>query len=122
MLKLTQSRKFLIIGFVNFTITNGVLQILLLNIPIWISTLISQFLNFLIGYFSYSKYVFNYRGLNENSFLKYIFLSIFSWYLNANLIFLFTSSTELSANTAALINIPILTGISFFVQKYLIFR
>ena len=122
MLKPNQSKKFLIIGFLNFTITNITLQILLIFMPIWISTFISQSLNLVIGYFAYSKYVFNYPLLNKKSFLKYFLLALISWSLNTNLIFLFTNYAQLSANMAALIVIPILTVISFVAQKYLIFR
>ena len=122
MLKLNQSRKFVILGFFNFIITNFTLQILLIFTPIWISTFISQSLNLIIGYFSYSRYVFNYPVLNKKSFFRYLMLALISWYLNTNLIFLFTNYAQLSANLSALVVIPILTVISFFAQKYLIFR
>ena len=53
-----QGRDFLLFGTLNFLITNLVLQVSLFIFKIWLATLISQSLNFIIGYFLYSKYVF----------------------------------------------------------------
>ena len=117
-----QSRLFIILGIVNFTITNTTLQILLIFSPIWISTLSSQILNIIIGFFVYGKYVFNNKTLKKNFFFKYIILALFNWYLNTFMILFLFKFGQLSPNLGALINIPILTLISFLVQKYFIFR
>ena len=117
-----QSKLFLILGIFNFSITNATLQILLIFSPIWISTFLSQILNLTVGYFAYGKYVFKNQLTPKKNFLKYIILAIFNWYLNSIMILFFMKNGQLSPNTAALINIPILTALSFFGQKYYVFR
>ena len=117
-----QSKLFLILGIFNFSITNATLQILLIFSPIWISTFFSQILNLTIGYFAYGKYVFKNQLTPRKNFLKYIILAIFSWYLNSIMILFLMKNGQLSPNIAALINIPILTALSFFGQKYYVFR
>ena len=117
-----QSKLFLIIGIFNFSITNATLQILLIFSPIWISTFLSQILNLTIGYFAYGKYVFKNQLIQKKNFLKYTILAIFNWYLNSIMILFFMQNGQLSPNIAALINIPILTALSFFGQKYYVFR
>ena len=117
-----QSKLFLIIGIFNFSITNATLQILLIFSPIWISTFLSQILNLTIGYFAYGKYVFKNQLIQKKNFLKYTILAIFNWYLNSIMILFFMQNGQLSPNIAALINIPILPALSFFGQKYYVFR
>ena len=117
-----QSKLFLILGIFNFSITNATLQILLIFSPIWISTFLSQILNLIVGYFAYGKYVFKNQLTPRKNFLKYIILAIFSWYLNSIMILFLMKNGQLSPNIAALINIPILTALSFFGQKYYVFR
>lgn len=117
-----QSKLFLIIGIFNFSITNATLQILLIFSPIWVSTFLSQILNLTIGYFAYGKYVFKNQLIQKKNFLKYTILAIFNWYLNSIMILFFMQNGQLSPNIAALINIPILTALSFFGQKYYVFR
>ena len=117
-----QSKLFLIIGIFNFSITNTTLQILLIFSPIWISTFLSQILNLTIGYFAYGKYVFKNQLIQKKNFLKYTILAIFNWYLNSIMILFFMQNGQLSPNIAALINIPILPALSFFGQKYYVFR
>ena len=116
-----QSKLFLILGIFNFSITNATLQVLLIFSPIWISTFLSQILNLTVGYFAYGKYVFKNQLIQKN-FLKYIILATFNWYLNTLMILFFMKNGQLSPNIAALINIPILTALSFFGQKYYVFR
>lgn len=122
MSNIKQGKLFLILGFFNFVITNATLQILLIFSPIWISTFFSQILNLILGYFAYGKYVFKNQLSKKNIFFKYILLALFNWYLNSIMILIFVKYFRLSPNLSALINIPILTAISFFVQKYYVFR
>tara|TARA_B100001248_G_scaffold222037_2_gene178401 strand:+ start:424 stop:792 length:369 start_codon:yes stop_codon:yes gene_type:complete len=117
-----QGKLFLILGFFNFVITNATLQIFLIFFPIWISTFFSQILNLIFGYFAYGKYVFKNQLRKKNIFFKYLILALFNWYLNSIMILIFVKYFRLSPNLSALINIPILTAISFFVQKYYVFR
>ena len=117
-----QSRLFIILGVINFLITNTTLQILLIFSPIWISTLFSQILNLIIGFFAYGRYVFKNNIIKKRNFLKYIILALFTWYLNTTLILFLFKFGQISPNIGALINIPILTIISFFSQKYFVFR
>ena len=55
-----QKRLFLIFGFLNFLITNAVLQICLLFSSVLFSTILSQIINLLIGYNLYDF------GVNKN--------------------------------------------------------
>ena len=122
MSNIKQGKLFLILGFFNFVITNATLQILLIFLPIWISTFFSQILNLILGYFAYGKYVFKNQLSKKNIFFKYILLALFNWYLNSIMILIFVKYFRLSPNLSALINIPILAAISFFVQKYYVFK
>ena len=49
--------RFLIYGLINTLITN-ILQIIILLLPLWISTFLSQIFNVILGFFIYSNLVF----------------------------------------------------------------
>ena len=68
-----QSRIFIKLGIINFTITNITLQILLIFLPIWISTLLSQILNIIFGFFAYGKYVFKNKILKKKIFSNILY-------------------------------------------------
>lgn len=114
-------RKFLILGFFNFLITNIILQILLLISSISIATFISQFTNITIGYFLYGKFVFLVKNKNFKNFLRYSIIALITWQLNYFSINFFYSQLSFNKNIAAILMIPILTLISFLLQKYYVF-
>lgn len=116
-----EKRLFLAFGFFNFLITNITLQVFLLVIPIIFATFISQFVNLIIGYYIYGKKVFKLNKLNKFVFKKYFLLSFILWLLNFVLIqSLFFYSVN--KNLAAIFIIPFLVFISYFSQKYYVFR
>lgn len=112
--------KFLFYGIINVAITNVCLQILLLfYIPIK-ATLISQTVNFFIGYYFYGTKVFLNKNWRPQILLKYLILVIFLWNLNWLLIEFF-HSFGLSKNLASIIILPLLALISYLSQKYIVF-
>ena len=121
----TQSKRtkrlFLIFGIINFLITNIILQISLLFSPTLFATVLSQLVNFLIGYYLYGKKVFNVSRLNSFIFKKYFILSLILWLLNFGFIELFFYY-GMNKNLSAIIIIPFLVSLSYLSQKYLIFR
>jgi putative flippase GtrA len=117
-----QGRDFLLFGTLNFLITNLVLQASLFIFKIWLATLISQSLNFIIGYFLYSKYVFKVKIGSKLRLLKFLILSISAWYINLFLIIFFSNYFSISSNLGAGLAIPIIVIFSFFSQRFLIFR
>ena len=117
-----QGRDFLLFGTLNFLITNLVLQVSLFIFKIWLATLISQSLNFIIGYFLYSKYVFKVKIGSKLRLLKFLILSISAWYINLFLIVYFSNYFSISSNLGAVFAIPIIVIFSFFSQRFLIFK
>ena len=114
-------RLFLIFGIINFLITNIILQIALLFLPTFFATVLSQLVNFSIGYYLYGKKVFNVTKLNNFIFKKYLILSVILWLLNFCFIELFFLY-GLNKNLSAIIIIPFLVSLSYLSQKYLIFK
>ena len=117
-----QGKNFLIFGIINFTITNIILQISLLFLNVWISAILSQIINTLIGYQLYSRYVFRIDNYRSSFYLKYILFFLIIYFLNAKLIILLSSIFLISNNLSALILVPFLTSFSFLFQKFLIFK
>ncbi len=116
-----EKRLFLLIGIINFLITNTVLQISLLILPTVLATVLSQVVNFLIGYNLYGKKVFKLDILNKLNFKKYLFLATFLWISN----FLLIQSLYLigfNKNLVAFLIIPLLVAISYLSQKYYVFK
>lgn len=116
-----RKRLFLIFGVFNFLLTNITLQILLLIIPTLFATIISQIINFFLGFYLYGKRVFKVVNLNHIFFKRYFFLALILWLLN----FGFIQSLfylGLNKNFAALIMIPPLVVISYLMQKFYVFR
>ena len=97
----TSKRLFLIFGFLNFLITNIVLQFLLILIPTLLATISSQMINLIIGYYLFGKKVFKYRNFGLIQFF-------FNFGVNKNL--------------TAIFILPLLVLISYFSQKYFVFR
>ena len=116
-----EKRLFLLFGIINFLITNTVLQISLLILPTLLATVLSQVVNLLIGYNLYGKKVFKLNSLNKLIFKKYLFLATFLWISN----FLLIQSLfdiGFNKNLVAFLIIPLLVAISYFSQKYYVFK
>ena len=116
-----QKKLFLFFGFLNFLITNAALQIFLLFTPILFSTILSQMINFFIGYYLYGKKVFKLNNLTNLVFRKYFVLAFILWILNYSIIRSFFYF-GLNKNITALCVIPILVAISYFFQKRFVFK
>ena len=105
-----QARNFFIFGIINLLITNLILQISLLILPIWISTLISQIINYILGFYLYGKFVFKKNKTVTKNAIKYLIVALFSWKFGYK------------ESIAAIIVIPLLVIYSFIAQKYFVFR
>ena len=119
-----EKRKFLFAGLLNVLFTNIALQIFLYSnlFNISISTLLSQIINMVFGYFIYSKFIFRVRNSKNFLFIKrYSFLMIILWILNTLGIKAIVS-VSVSSNTSALIMIPMLATISYIIQKIWVFK
>ena len=116
-----QKKLFLVFGFLNFLITNAVLQISLLFSSILFSTILSQMINLLIGYYLYGKKVFKLNKLTNLVFRKYFVLAFIIWILNFSIIRLFFF-LGVNKNISALLVIPFLVMISYFFQKRYVFK
>ena len=113
-------RLFLFYGIANFLITNSVLHLLLLVIPIYLATILSQISNLVIGFYLYGKKVFKLNKLTYRELSKYILLASFNWILNyVSISFMYGNG--INKNLAAIITIPFLVLISYFFQKKYIF-
>ena len=116
-----EKRLFLIFGILNFLITNVVLQLSLLLIPTLFSTMLSQTVNVLIGYFLYGKKVFKIKELNKFVFKKYLILASILWMLNFVLIQSFFN-LGVNKNITAIFIIPLLVIISYLSQRNFVFK
>lgn len=116
-----EKRLFLIFGILNFSITNVILQILLLLTPTLFATIISQTVNLLIGYFLYGKKVFKFKGLNKVIFKKYLLQATILWLLNFVLIQSFFY-IGVNKNITAISIIPLLVIISYLSQRNFVFK
>ena len=115
-----RKRLFLFYGIANFLITNAVLHLLLLLIPIFLATILSQATNLAIGFYLYGKKVFKMNNLTYKEFSKYILLALLNWILNyVSIKILYENGIH--KNLAAILNIPFLVLISYFFQKKYIF-
>jgi hypothetical protein len=115
-----KKRKFLILGFLNFLITNAVLQISLLILPILISTLLSQIINVILGCYLYGKKVFKVGRITPKIFKKYLILACFIWLLNyLSISFLLT--LNIPKNIGAVYILPMLVLLSYLIQNRFVF-
>ena len=115
-----KKRLFLICGSFNFIITNTTLHISLILMPIFFSTILSQLINLVLGYFLYGKIVFKFQRLTNAIFQKYFLLSLILWSLNFVFIKLFFS-LGFNKNLIAIAITPFLVLISFLIQKKWVF-
>ena len=116
----SKKRLFLFYGIINFLITNLVLHLLLLVIPIFLATIASQITNLIIGFYLYGKKVFKMKNLTYKEFSKYILLASFNGTLNyVSIRFMYENGIH--KNLAAIFTIPFLVLISYSFQKKYIF-
>ena len=115
-----RKRLFLFYGFANFLITNSILHLLLLFIPIFLATIVSQITNLVIGFYLYGKKVFKMNNLTYKELIRYIFLASLIWILNYISI-RFMYENGIHKNLAAIFTLPFLVLISYFFQKKYIF-
>jgi len=116
----SRKRLFLFYGITNFLITNLVLHLLLLVIPIFLATIASQITNLIIGFYLYGKKVFKMKNLTYQEFRKYILLASFNWTLNyVSIRFMYENG--INKNLAAIFTIPFLVLISYSFQRKYIF-
>ena len=113
--------RFIFFGIFNVFLSNIILQILLLNVSSVKATFVSQMVNFFLGYYLYGKRVFRVKKLKIRIFLKYFILVMFLWNTNWKLIEYF-HSFGISKNIGSLVIVPFLALISYFTQKYIIFK
>ena len=115
-----RKRLFLLYGIANFLITNSALHLLLLVIPIFLATIVSQITNLIIGFYLYGKKVFKMKNLTYQEFRKYILLASFNWTLNyVSIRFMYENG--INKNLAAIFTIPFLVLISYSFQRRYIF-
>ena len=116
-----EKRLFLIFGGFNFLITNVILQINLLIMPVILATILSQLINLIVGYYFYGKKVFKVSKLDKFFFKKYLLLALTLWMLNFGLIQSFFYF-GVNKNISALLLIPFLALFSYFCQNKFVFK
>ena len=115
--------KFLFFGVLNFLITQIVLGLSLLILPIYLSTFISQTTNVVIGYYVYSKFVFDFRKkFSSKNFILYLSYAILIWIINWLTIYFVNINLNINKNLIAIIDLPFLVIFSYLVQKNIIFK
>ena len=102
-------KKFIVFGLLNFTLTQIILALLLLYFPIYISTLVSQFINLTIGYYVYSRFVFSLKNkFSAKSMSLFITYSIMIWLINWTLIYFNNFYFNVNKNISAIIILTLL--------------
>ena len=115
--------KFLFFGILNFLITQIILGLTLLLLPVYLATFISQTTNVVIGYFIYSRFVFNFKNnYSSRNFILYSSYAIFIWLINWFTIYSINFYFDINKNLIAFLILPILVVFSYLVQKNLIFK
>ena len=116
-----KKKSFLILGLINFLITNITLQFLLLILPIYVSTITSQIVNLFLGFYLYGNKVFQVKKKTLRIFIKYLSLAFVLWVLNfSSIIILF--NLGINKNIAAFLVIPFLVILSYFCQSRYVFK
>jgi putative flippase GtrA len=116
-----RKRRFLAFGLLNIAITNCLLQLLLsLQISTGLATLLSQLLNFGLGYVLYATQVFRVDRLDQRSAVAFGGLALLLWWANwAGISGL--AQLGWSRRFAALALIPPFAAGSYLAQKYVVF-
>ena len=112
---------FVFYGLFNLLITNIILQLLLISVSTFKATLLSQTFNLLFGFYNYGKKVFDINVLKKSHLLKFLILHIFLWNINWSLIDIL-SSNNLSKNISSLLLIIPLACLSYFSQRFIVFK
>ena len=112
---------FIFYGLFNLLITNIILQLLLISVSTFKATLLSQTFNLLFGFYNYGKKVFDINVLKKSHLLKFLILHIFLWNINWSLIDIL-SSNNLSKNISSLLLIIPLACLSYFSQRFIVFK
>ena len=116
--------KFLFLGGLNCIFSNIILQILLLLdfIPIILSTIIFIFFNTILGFFLYSKLLFNKKNVFKRSYIiKYLILLFFSWII-LNLAIFVGIKLDISPKISSILIIPMIAANSYLIQKSWVFN
>ncbi len=122
-LKNKTKSKFLFFGILNFLITQIILGLTLLFLPVYIATFLSQTTNVVIGYFIYSKFVFDFKNnYSSKNFILYSSYAIFIWLINWFTIYFINIYFNINKNLIAILILPILVVFSYLVQKNVIFK
>ena len=116
-----KKKSFLILGLINFLITNITLQFLLLILPIYVSTIVSQIINLFLGFYLYGSKVFRVKKKTLRIFIKYLFLAFVLWVLNFSSIRILFD-LGINKNIAAFLVIPFLVILSYFCQSRYVFK
>lgn len=122
--QLGQKRRFGAAGIINVVSTNLALQALLASnaTSVTAATLISQLINTCLGYAIYGKIVFRVQGLRHHRpIFRYLMLMTTMWILNTVGIEL-GEATGIHKNLAAAGLVPFLAVLSYFCQKYWVFK
>lgn len=114
--------KFLFFGILNFLITQIILGLTLLFFPIYFATFISQTTNVGIGYFIYSRFVFDFKKYSSENFILYSSYAIFIWLVNWFTIYFINFYFNINKNLIAILILPLLVVFSYLVQKHIIFK
>ena len=97
-----------------------VLHLLLLVIPIFSATIVTQIVNLIIGFYVYGKKVFKMKILTYRELGKYILLASLNWILNyVSIIFMYENGIQ--KNLAAIFALPFIVLISYFFQRKYVF-
>ena len=115
-----RKRRFLLFGIVNVLITNFLLQLALLLMPIPLATLLSQTVNVSLGFVLYGRYVFRVQRLRKRSAWRYLLLAVLMWWTNWLGIELF-AGLGVTQNFAAALMVPFLAALSYLAQKRVVF-
>ncbi len=116
-----QQRKFIINAILVWGLTQIALHSLLFTFDISIATITSSLVYLILGFNFYGKNVFNIKKYRNLSFLKFLLMSIFLWFINFCGIHLFNSLLN-HKNLSAILMITPLASISFLIQKYIVFK
>ena len=117
----SQEIKFIKNAIYVWTIGQIILHFCLLFLSIATSVFLSNLSSLPLRYYFYGKNVFDLEKHNVRTSIKFIFSSIILWILNT----LGTSlihSFGLNKNISALIMIPFVAWVSFFLQKNYVFK
>ena len=91
--------------------------------PIYFATFISQTTNVGIGYFIYSRIVFDFKKkYSSENFILYSSYAIFIWLVNWFTIYFINFYFKINKNLIAILILLILVVFSYLVQKHIIFK